>query len=175
MDWKYVVPLVAGAACPAYAVQYLTVEQAREEAFPTATVFESAEVALTSSQAAEISRRSDQKIKAGRRYRVWQARRGQKLLGWLVADAVIGKHLLIDYTVAVAAGGEVGRVEILEYRENYGGEIRREAWRRQFVGQRAHDPLELDEDIRNITGATLSCRHVTEGVKKVVALIDVCF
>ncbi len=168
-------PLVVCAACPAYGVQYLTLEQAQREAFPAATVFQPADVVLSATQAAEISRQSGQKIRAGRRYRVWRARQGQKLLGWLVADAVIGKHLLIDYTVALSPAGKVTGVEILEYRENYGGEIRREAWRRQFTGKGPASALQLDADIRNITGATLSCRHVTEGVKKAVALINVCF
>lgn len=175
MNWRHAAPLVVCAACPAYGAQYLTVEQAQREAFPGATAFESADVVLSKVQAEEISRQSDQKIRAGRRYRIWRARRGSELLGWVVADAVIGKHLLIDYTVALSPSGKVRGVEILEYRENYGGEIRREAWRAQFTGKGTASPLQLDADIRNITGATMSCRHVTEGVKKVVALIDVCF
>ena len=32
--------------------------------------------------------------------------------------------------------------------------------------------LKLDEDIQNISGATLSCRHLTDGVKRLLALYD---
>jgi hypothetical protein len=30
--------------------------------------------------------------------------------------------------------------------------------------------LRLEEDIQNISGATLSCRHITEGVRRLLAL-----
>ena len=32
--------------------------------------------------------------------------------------------------------------------------------------------LKLDADIKNISGATISCRHVTDGVKRLLALHD---
>lgn len=171
---KAAIPIVALAACPAYGVQYLSVEQAQQECFPTATTFRPAEVALSKEQAAAVSARLERRVKAGSRLRIWRVMRGGELLGWFVLDAVIGKHLLIDYAVALSPAGKVKQVEILEYRENYGGEIRREDWRRQFVGKGPEAELALDGDIRNITGATLSCRHVTEGVKKIVAIADVC-
>ena len=43
-------------------------------------------------------------------------------------------------------------------------------WRNQFVHKSAADPLKLDQDIRNISGATLSSRHVTEGVRRLMAI-----
>jgi Na+-transporting NADH:ubiquinone oxidoreductase subunit NqrC len=61
----------------------------------------------------------------------------------------------------------------MDYRETYGYEIRNAAWRRQFVGKRHGDSLKLDQDIRNITGATLSCRHITDGVKRLLAFHQV--
>jgi Na+-transporting NADH:ubiquinone oxidoreductase subunit NqrC len=64
-------------------------------------------------------------------------------------------------------------IEILEYRESYGHEVRMAAWRKQFAGKSIADPLQLDQDIRNISGATLSCRHVTAGVKRLLALHEI--
>jgi len=83
---------------------------------------------------------------------------------------VIGKHLYIDYAVALNASGAVQRVEILEYRESYGGEITSPSWLAQFVGKTSASPLSVGNDIRNISGATLSSHHVTEGVKKILGL-----
>jgi Na+-translocating ferredoxin:NAD+ oxidoreductase RnfG subunit len=82
---------------------------------------------------------------------------------------VIGKHLYIDYAVALNTAGAVQRVEILEYRESYGGEIRSPSWLAQFVGKTSGSSLRINGDIRNIAGATLSSAHVTEGVKRVLA------
>ena len=59
-------------------------------------------------------------------------------------------------------------VEILDYRETYGGEVRNANWRRQFVGKRPGSALRLDQDIKNISGATLSSRHVTDGVRRLL-------
>jgi len=84
-------------------------------------------------------------------------------------DHVVGKHLLIDYAVAVDADGRVRKVEILNYRESYGGEVQQAGWLQQFAGKTSTSELKVNGDIRNISGATLSSTHVTEGVKKVLA------
>jgi hypothetical protein len=46
-------------------------------------------------------------------------------------------------------------------------------WRKQFVGKTAADPIKLNQDIQNIGGATLSCKHLTDGVKRVAVLYEV--
>jgi len=71
--------------------------------------------------------------------------------------------------VALTRDGAVRSVEILDYRETYGGEIRNANWRQQFVGKRFGSQLQLDKDIKNISGATLSSRHVTDGVRRLLA------
>jgi Na+-translocating ferredoxin:NAD+ oxidoreductase RnfG subunit len=43
----------------------------------------------------------------------------------------------------------------------------------QFAGKTAADPLRLDGDIKNISGATLSCRHITDAVKRLLATYEV--
>ena len=64
------------------------------------------------------------------------------------------------------------QVEILEFRESHGMEVRGEKWREQFKGKNAGSKLKLNDDIYNISGATISCRQVTEGVKRVLATYD---
>jgi len=34
-------------------------------------------------------------------------------------------------------------------------------------------PLKLDRDIKNISGATLSCRHVADEVKRLLAFYEI--
>lgn len=86
-----------------------------------------------------------------------------------MVDRVIGKHEYITYALALTSEGVVSGLEILDYRETYGGEIRNAAWRRQFAGKRPAQRLMLGQDIRNISGATLSSRHVTDGVRRLLA------
>ena len=137
--------VVASMASPAGAVQYLSIAQAQKQAFPSATSF----AALDG--------------------RAWKAQAGSQVLGVFVVDHVIGKHLYIDYSVALDTSGRVQRVEILQYRESYGGEVKENSWLSQFVGKTSGSALKVDRDIRNISGATLSSHHVTEGVKRVLA------
>ena len=87
-------------------------------------------------------------------------------------DKVFGKHDLITYAVGINRDGTVKGVEILDYRETYGSEVRDKAWRQHFVGKSAKDPLKLDKDIPNISGATLSSKHVTEGVRKILQVYE---
>lgn len=148
-DWiKWTAPAAAlvSVTSAAHAVQYLTVPQAQKLAFPSATQFV--------------------ETQAGR---AWKAQAGGRTLGLFVFDHVIGKHLYIDYAVALDPGGRVLRVEILQYRESYGGEVRQASWLAQFVGKTSASPLAINQDIRNISGATLSSRRVTEGVKRILA------
>jgi len=91
----------------------------------------------------------------------------------LFIDTVLGKHEFITYAVAIDAPGQVKGIEILDYRETYGYQIRDKAWRQKFVGKTARDPLTLDKDIPNISGATLSSKHVTDGVRRVLQTYDI--
>ena len=175
-DWvKWAAPpaIIVSIACPAYCTQYLTIEQAQKLAFPTATRFAEAHVVFKPSDVAAIEQRSGEKVRA-RGQQVWRALVEDRLVGFFIVDYVIGKHLVIDYAVALDPSGRVGHLEILEYRESYGGEITNRSWLSQFVGKTSRDPLELEQDIRNISGATLSSRHVTEGVKRLLALYETC-
>jgi Na+-transporting NADH:ubiquinone oxidoreductase subunit NqrC len=51
--------------------------------------------------------------------------------------------------------------------------VRNLKWRDQFVGKTAADPPELNTNIVNISGATMSCQHVTEGIRRLLALYEV--
>ncbi len=86
--------------------------------------------------------------------------------GWFILDQVVGKHEMIDIAVALDASGKVKGIEVLEYRETYGGQVRHAKWLAQFLGKDYTEHLKLDEQIQNISGATLSCRHITDGINR---------
>ncbi len=152
------------ASTSGYATEYLTSEQARAALFPGAT-FTATSLTLSPEQIKDVSQRSRVRLRNSR-IQVWQASSG----GWFFVDEVLGKHELITYAVGLDDDGTVRGVEILTYRESYGHEIRNPAWRAKFIGKTAASPLILDQDIPNLTGATLSSRHVMEGVKRILAI-----
>ncbi|MDE5445526.1 FMN-binding protein [Bradyrhizobium sp. CSA207] len=142
MKWT---PLLAAPAAivliaPASANVYMSEQQAMKSIFPGAS------------------------FSPGGRAGVFRASSG----GIVVIDRVLGKHEYIKYAVGITAGGTIKQIEILEYNESYGYEVREASWRSQFVGKSASSPLQHNVDIKNISGATLSCKHITDGVRRVV-------
>lgn len=163
--------LMATSAAPVWATQYLTVEEAQHALFPAAERFVSQPVKLSSEQIDFIEDYSGVSMRADEQP-VWRVELQGRPVGWFVLDEVYGKHEFITYAVALDVEGAVKGVDILNYRETHGGEVRNAQWREQFTGQRYGDRLKLGRDIDNISGATLSCKHLTEGVRRILALYD---
>ena len=169
-SWYSVPALVIPSllSAPAFAVQYLNVEQAQKVLFPNADQFESVPIILNAEQRRTIETTSGVKVQSSA-LTAWRAKKGSKTTGWFLLDEVIGKHELITYAVALTADGAVQGVEILDYRESHGGAVRNSKWRAQFTGKTANSPVQLDDDIKNLSGATLSSQHITEGVRRLLA------
>ncbi len=158
-------------AAPLRAERFLTVAEAQKQCFPQADAFEERVLRFTPEDRRAIEKQAGVRV-LNQGNRIWVARQGSNVLGVVFVDYVLGKHELIDYVVAVSAAGQVRHIEILEYRESYGGDIRGGKWREQFKGKSAAATLKLNDDVYNISGATISCRHVTEGVKRVLATFE---
>jgi len=148
---------------PACATVYLSVAQAQQLMFPGAT-FTGDSRMLTKEQMAAIEKTSGVSVHSSN-LQLWRVSTG----GWFIVDQVVGKHEFIPFALALDADGAVKSVEILEYREAYGDQIRQSAWRAQFTGKRHGAALKLTKDIQNISGATLSSRHITDGIKRLLA------
>ncbi len=173
LQWLPLLPVAAlsTAIAPVHAVLYATVEEAAKRAFPEATTFKERELQLTADEMKALP--ADAGIAArALRFRALTALQGDKSIGIVVIDAVIGKFDLIDYAVGLDPSGKLRSVEILAYRESHGYEVRLPAWRKQFVGKDKRDKLRVSEDINNISGATMSATHVTDGVRRIVFAVD---
>lgn len=167
----WLLPAVA-VTSPVFAVDYLTTEEAQRILFPDAERFVDRRVTLTGDQKAEIKKISGMRQRWDEQ-EVWRAERDGKLIGWFIVDNVIGKHEFITYGAAISPEGSVLGIEILSYRETHGGAVRDAEWRDRFKGKTLADPFKLDQDIPNLSGATLSSRNVTDGVKRLLALQQV--
>jgi Na+-transporting NADH:ubiquinone oxidoreductase subunit C len=160
-------PISALVAPSAFAVQYLNVDQAQRAIFPGKS-FTAAPVKLTGVQRRAIEQASGVRVLRDEQ-QVWRVSGG----GWFIVDEVVGKHEYITYAAGLSPDGSVKQIEIMDYRETYGGQIRDPKWRSQFVGKTSRSTLKLDSDIKNISGATLSCRHITDGVKRLLAFYEI--
>ena len=100
---------------------------------------------------------------------VLRVSRGDSLLGYAAVGNVIGKDQPITFLVAIDPQDRLKDVDILVYREPYGGEVAYEPWRRQFRGKTTADSLRVGKEIRSISGATISVHAVTLGVRRLLA------
>ena len=170
LDIRWLVPAAIYAVAPqCIAAKYMSVEQARVLIFPFADEFVVRPVQLTPEQMQEIDMFSGVSGRTAQQ-QAWQALSKGRMIGWFFVDQVIGKHELITYALGINADGSVRQFQIIEYQEAYGYQVRELKWRDQFVGKTVESPLQVGTDIGNISGATLSVRHVTDGIKRLLFL-----
>jgi hypothetical protein len=150
------------------ATAYFSADAVKRALFPNATRFVDHSTNLTKEQITAIGRTSRTRGFPAR-VNAFEAQGPGGKLGTLFIDRVYGKHEFITYAAALDASGAVKGIEIMDYRESYGDQVRNANWRAQFTGKRNGQPLQIDRPIRNISGATLSCVHITDGVRRLLA------
>ena len=173
--WRFAGGCTLALIAPAPAVvaaQYLALAAAQRAVFPEAVGFEPVALQLTPAQRQELMTRAGPQPPRGR-LAAWRVQGPDGALGFFFTDEVVGRQDFIDYALGINADGTLRTPEIMNYRESHGGEIRNAAWRGQFARRRDGAALRPVLDIRNIAGATLSCAHVTAGVRYLAALWQV--
>jgi hypothetical protein len=154
------------------ASDYLSVEEAQKSLFPQADQFMEVAVALSDAQRQQVAALAGPQP-PHRSLHIWKALRGAELLGYVFVDEVIGKQDFITYAAGIDSTGRLGTLEVLSYREAHGGEVRNLAWRRQFAGRQGEEQVKVRTEIKNIAGATLSCEHLTQGVRWLAGVWEV--
>jgi Na+-translocating ferredoxin:NAD+ oxidoreductase RnfG subunit len=150
-----------------YAETYLSSEQAQHLMFGGEGL-SNASVTLSDAQMKAIAKASGVNVR-DKQVKAWKSSSG----GWFILDNAVGKHEFIDFALALTAGGAVKGVEILTYRETYGGQVREPKWRAQFTGKTTTQPVKIDKDIKNISGATLSSVHMTDAIRRLLYTYEI--
>jgi Na+-translocating ferredoxin:NAD+ oxidoreductase RnfG subunit len=154
------------ACVVAHAKVYESTEQAQQSMFPGVALAQKPFQPTDEQQ--KLMRSASSVSEPFKGNRIWKAANG----GWFIVDEVVGKHEMITYAIGIGPDGKILQVAILEYHESYGYEVAEESWRKQFVGKTAASTLKLNRDIENISGATLSSKHITDGVRRVMTFYD---
>ena len=92
--------------------------------------------------------------------------------GYAIITEEIGKFHPFTFIVGVDMDGEITNIAVLIYRESRGGEIAKKRFLYQFMGKSFKNPIRINKDIINITGATMSVQYMCAGVRKVLAVIN---
>lgn len=168
------IPLAAGFALMAAMAAsagpmgiFYGLEESRRELFPGYDSVAADSLVLDEKRAAEAAAQLKAPVEE-RRVDFERILSKQGVAGYIYRGRELGKVERMDFAVALDAEGRVKRVLLTAYRESIGGEVKSRRFMKQFEGKRSGDALQVGRDIDGITGATLSSRAVTLGVRKAV-------
>ena len=91
-----------------------------------------------------------------------------QLLGFAFIGTAPSKTDTFEYLVVFDQSFIIKKVNVLVYREDYGGEIGSNRWLKQFVGKARSAELVVGNNIAAISGATISVYSMTNTVNKLL-------
>ena len=150
---------------------YFTEDEAAKVMFPDSGNIRRETLTLTAEQKEFVEQRIGWKFPETS-FPVYLGETHGKVDGYAIVQSTIGKHRPITYMVGVDTEGEVTNFEVLIYRESRGNEIAKKRFNYQYQGKDVRDPIRINRDIINISGATMSVRSASAGVKRVLVLVN---
>lgn len=154
-----------------HAEVFMTEEEAVKVTLPKSRRIRKETLTLSPDQKALVESRIGWKFPE-QEFEVYIGETGANVDGYAMVHNTIGKHKHMTYMVGVDATGHVTDVELLVFREAKGSEVGRKRFNYQYEGKTVFDPIRINKDITNISGATMSVRSISAGVKRVLVLID---
>lgn len=152
----------------------LTQEQATKVVFPKSESVKAESKALTAEQRKTLEENTGLRFPESE-YPTFVATTNGQTDGCAFILNEIGKHENITFIVGVSPKGKVTEVAVMEYRESRGGEVKEQRFLSQFRGKTSNDPIRVNQDIVNYTGATLSSYAISRGVRRALALADLFY
>jgi Na+-translocating ferredoxin:NAD+ oxidoreductase RnfG subunit len=89
------------------------------------------------------------------------------VLGYFVVAQAPSKFHQFDYYIIFNSKAKILRIEILQYRENYGAEICSRNWLANFINISTNNYPKYNRSIDGISGATISVNSIKRDVFKV--------
>src|SRR3954453_9088795 len=166
--------LLAALLASASAETLLTQEQAIKVVFPKSDSVQAEVKALTPEQRKTLEENTGLRFPE-QEYPFFVATTKGQADGYAVILNEIGKHENITFIVGVAPKGKVIEVAVMEYRESRGEEVKEQRFLSQFKGKKSGDPIRVNQDIVNYTGATLSSYAIARGVRRALALTQLFY
>ena len=89
------------------------------------------------------------------------------VLGYFVVAQAPSKFHQFDYYIIFNSDAQILKIEILQYRENYGSEICSKNWLASFINISTNTYSEYNRRIDGISGATISVNSIKRDIFKV--------
>lgn len=151
--------------------EFMTEEEALKTVLPKSQLVRKELIRLTPEKKELIEQRIGWKFPEDS-FELYIGQTGDKIDGYAMIHHTIGKYKPMTYMVGVDAKGTCTDVELLVFRDAKGSEVRTKRFNSQYDGKTVMDPIRINKDIINISGATMSVRSMSAGVKRVLVLVD---
>ena len=92
--------------------------------------------------------------------------------GYALILEELGKHYPMTFIVGITPQFKVKRAALMVYREKIGHQVRKKRFLKQFFGKGSDSTLAVNQDIINVSGATISSWAMTAGVKKALVITE---
>lgn len=136
---------------------------------------EARELVLSETQAERIKR--EQRVRMyTHRYRVYELFAPGETVAYRRALPLQepGQHEYLDVMYGINADGTIHRIDLLVYREPYGGEVAGRRFMRQFEGKSlANSRIRVNMDVIHIVGATISAHSVANAARRALGIMQV--
>ncbi len=94
-------------------------------------------------------------------------------VGYFYFGIAPSKTDTFDYVVIFDQNLIIKKIKILAYREDYGMEIGSKRWLKQFYSLKKTDQVIYGQDIKAISGATISAQSMTNAMNKLMHSIEI--
>lgn len=108
----------------------------------------------------------------------YEAKKGDKVIGYIISTVGKGYSSYIKILVSTDPDLKIKSINILSHGETpgLGDEIEKESFKKQFEGKALENielvKVETKDKIQAISGATISSRAVTNGIKEAMAMLN---
>ena len=156
---------------PCHAKIFMTQDEALHKAFLAPSKIERKTLYLSDEQVVQIQALSQTKVDS-HIYTYYVGQSSSGVSGYAFFDTQIVRTMPATYMVVITAAGDVSHVDILAFHEpdDY---LPRAAWLKLYEGKKLDDRIRLRRGIPNVTGASLTCQAINEGVRRLLAVYDV--
>ncbi len=150
---------------------FKTQQQALRDAFPEGSEVSRHVLFLTEAQAKGIQKLAKSKLDS-RIVTYYKATRGDSVMGFAFFATRVVRTKPATFMVLLAPDGRVERVEVLAFYEptDY---LPAANWFKLFLHKALGPNLWPGKAIHNVTGATLSTRAITRGVREILAIYQI--
>src|SRR3989338_1615428 len=147
--------------------ELISVDKALAKIFPQAS-FKKKNIFLSSEQIRHIENKANLTFAGAHtsEITIFLAQEKEQTIGYVFEDTVMGKWGPIHYLVGIDHNGVILQAIILDYQEIRGKPVAKSRFLKQYKGKTQKNPLQLQSDIDAITGATISSRSLTDGIRK---------